>query len=379
MPPIQRNNSSNVSTQVREDLQRRIREGEFVPDAKLTSERQLALDYGVSRLSVRQAITELVQQGLLYRIPTKGTFVRKLNASERLPQYTQPCIGVVLGGPLKESFFAGLIAPLAKAFAQRGYGMLLRCCDEDPYLEHEYVRELVEHHACALMVVAGSCSLSNLELYRDISRQLPVAVVNTFLEGATADYVGSDEVKGACEAVTHLIELGHRRILHLAGPRENSTGRLRLRGYREALQASGIALDDRLVRQCGWNRESGYHQMKKFLLTNDRIATAVFCCSDNVAVGALDALTERGLKMPEDVSVVGYGDLDITRQLHVPLTTVDQHPATMATEAVSLLVERVEGRRALADVRQVSVPTELIIRASCGINMKPDRLARRSA
>lgn len=354
-----------LCNQVRDVLKERIANGQFPPGYKIPSERDLAINFNVSRPTVRQAIKELIAEGYLRQQPSKGTYTTKRQV------FARKFVGLLVSPLLNNSFFSRLVAGIERAASSHGCNLVLRCANEDPAVEKQCLQELLESGILGLIVSPGVSSLANLARYAEASRRLPLVMADISLRQAVADYVASDDEAGAYAATLHLIELGHQSILHLAGHQQHSTALLRRQGYQKALRAKNIPLHEDLVRITDWSIETGYYETKKFLLNNRRRISAIFACTDEVAAGACRAIRELALRVPQDISLVGYGNLDIANFLDVPLTTVEQHPEKMGAEAFTLIQDPVAGKLPAREPRQVVVPTRLVIRESCGVKMPP--------
>lgn len=180
------------------------------------------------------------------------------------------------------------------------------------------------------------------------------------LEGPVSCVV-SENRRGAYIGVNYLIELGHQRIAFLGGS-DMPQNRLRLAGYRDALAAHGIPFDPSYVRPGRWTWESGYERALD-LLRLEEPPTAIFCASDNIALGAMHALAERGVRVPEDMSLLGFDDIPTAAQSDPALSTVRQPTDEMVQKAMDLLVRAMRGE-ALKATNYV-LPTTLIERDSC--------------
>jgi LacI family transcriptional regulator len=177
-------------------------------------------------------------------------------------------------------------------------------------------------------------------------------------------YVDVDNVGGARMAVEHLIRLGHRRIAIITGRLDMTHAQDRLSGYKDALQAHHIPLDEGLVAEGDYSENSGMAAMRQLL---DAAPTAVFVSSDSMAIGALKALHEVGLSVPQQIALVGFDNIPLAAAMQPPLTTIRQPIERLGALAVDLLISMLEGPPdASAAVQRIVLPTELVIRQSCG-------------
>ena len=228
-----------------------------------------------------------------------------------------------------------------------------------PTLTRELLDDSVEHllrqHVEGIIVIAGQDDA--LDVARSRTARVPVVLVEGDLTRAPWT-VGVDQVAGARLATRHLLDLGHREIVHLAGPQDWSEGRARREGWRVEMSAAGVRPPEPIVG--GWGAEHGF-------VAGQRIAgglpgtTAVFAANDQIALGLLRALHEAGRRVPAEISVVGFDDLPETRYLIPPLTTVQQDFEAVGRDAIELL------RQALAGAppsRPELIEPRLVVRAS---------------
>ncbi|MCR2802120.1 LacI family DNA-binding transcriptional regulator [Microbacterium sp. zg-Y818] len=171
--------------------------------------------------------------------------------------------------------------------------------------------------------------------------------------------VGADDRAGAREATQHLIDLGHRSIAHIAGPRGWATSQNRLLGWQGALVAAGLAVPD--VLRGDWSAASGFTAGEALAAT---AVTAIVAANDEMAIGAIRAMQLAGRSIPRDVSIVGIDDIPLAAYLTTPLTTVRQDFDAVAREGMSRLIDVIEGRSLTS--RRYAVPTQLIVRSSTG-------------
>ncbi len=200
-------------------------------------------------------------------------------------------------------------------------------------------------------------------VYADLRRRGTRVVVLGPRPPFCEDFVGveGDDVAGSSFATRHLLELGHRRIACLAGPPQSPVAQAQLEGYRRALREQNLEPDDRLVFKAGVTFEDGARAASQMLAENAG-ATAVQACSDAVATGAAAALLAHGLRIPTDISLVGYGNLPGTEHHRVPLTTVSQPKYRLGTAAIEVMLRLL--RTEPAETRRL--PAELVVRSSTG-------------
>jgi DNA-binding LacI/PurR family transcriptional regulator len=211
------------------------------------------------------------------------------------------------------------------------------------------------------MILSGIRS-DDEQLRRLSDRDFPVVLWGRLAE-SELPFVDVDNVAAARSAIEHLIGLGHRRIACITnGPREDAASAARLEGYRMALEYAAIAFDPALVRYGDFEERSGTEAMLDLLATAPR-ASAVFVASDEVALGALKALRARGLRVPDDIALVGFDDLPISEFVDPALTTVRVPARAIGAQAAAMLIELITSH---VQPESRFLPTELVIRESCG-------------
>jgi DNA-binding LacI/PurR family transcriptional regulator len=193
----------------------------------------------------------------------------------------------------------------------------------------------------------------------------PLVVVNRMVKGLKADFVLSDDRGGAYDATKHLLDLGHRKILHLSSARDHFTLGKRLEGYRQALRDAGVPFRSELVQQVSEISQVGGLEAIRQLREKGIKFTGVFCASDALAPGVVAGLREQGLRVPEDVAVVGFDDLLFAQILDPPLSTIRKPRYQMGRDAGRLLISRISGDLRSSRITK-SLPTKLIVRASSG-------------
>jgi LacI family transcriptional regulator len=259
------------------------------------------------------------------------------------------------------SFFSEIARSVARTVRPHGYHMIISGFEEDPELEVSEAESFLARQADGL-IIASAQPARRLALFKRIrERDVPYILIDRPVPGLRVSFVGVENREIGRIAVEHLIARGCRRIGHLRGPKMGIADD-RYEGYRSALRQAGMPAQARYVASGGRGDEAGYDGMKQLLRVRPRI-DGVFCFSDPVAIGAMKAIQDQGLNVPNDISVVGAGNVHYSDVLAIPLTTVDQNTAETGRRAAELLLERIEAKGA-ARVRKVSIPLRLIERDS---------------
>ncbi|MCS7178173.1 MAG: LacI family DNA-binding transcriptional regulator [Anaerolineae bacterium] len=214
-------------------------------------------------------------------------------------------------------------------------------------------------------VVVSSATLDDPVFHHLLEDGVPFVIAGRYPH-ERANYVDVDNVVGARMAVEHLLRLGHERIATITGPLNMFAAQDRLEGYRQALTARGIPIDEHLIVEGDFTEQGGQAAMKRLLPYRP---TAVFAASDMMAIGALKALREDGLRVPEDIALVGFDDVPLASMVDPALTTVRQPIEQLGSMAVELLISLLENPQR-ETVHRVVLPTELVIRASCGVRVR---------
>ncbi len=245
---------------------------------------------------------------------------------------------------LVHPFFAEVATGLSNTLRRKNYSLLISSSQEDPELERHEIKRLLSCRLDALVIASTQWTV---ESFRRIEEQkVPYILIDRAFLGMPANFVGVDDVKVGRIATEHLIEIGCKRIAHIRGP-ATSTAVGRLEGYNQALLKHGLislqgyVLSGRSADVDSWS--SGNEAMKK-LLALSPIPDGVFCYNDPIAIGGIDAILAAGLRVPEDVAVIGCGNLHFDKSLRVPLSSVDQQSAVIGERAGKLLLSLIEAK-----------------------------------
>jgi LacI family transcriptional regulator len=269
----------------------------------------------------------------------------------------------LLVSDISNPFFT-LIARGVEDIAQHnGYTVLFGNSDESAEKERQYVEVMLQNRVDGLLIApAGQDSHNTLKLLS--AQEIPFVLVDRYVEGIAADIVEGDNIGGARLLTEHLIRRGHHRIALVNGAQEVSTARERLLGYQEALLAQQIELDAKLVISGTFTRLSGSIAAEKLLqLPKEKRPTAIFACNNFLAIGVIEALHKAHVRVPDDIAVVSFDDIELASALDPFLTVVAQPARTFGTIAAQFLLDRLKGD--MSPARKVVLPPALIVRLSC--------------
>lgn len=264
---------------------------------------------------------------------------------------------------LLHPFFAEIAKALSTAIRSRGYYLIISSSEEDPELEIREIRHLQARRLDALIVASTGTSVTQFEQMDD--RDEIYMLIDRNLPGLQANYVGNDDEMAGRIATEHLIDIGCRRIAHIRG-RANSTGNHRFEGYRKALQAHGLPFSEDLVISRNTvdvrSLEQGAEAMR-LLLERTPVPDGVFCYNDPLAIGAINTVLDAGLRIPDDIAIIGCGNLHYDEWLRVSLSSIDQQSQQMGQVAADMVISLIESKHKMTPRSSILEPT-LIARGS---------------
>jgi LacI family transcriptional regulator len=264
---------------------------------------------------------------------------------------------------LLHPFFADVAKALSSAIGQKGYSLIISSSEEDPELERREIRQLLARRLDALVIASTGTGTAQFELMNE--KKEPFVLIDRDFPGISANFVGTDDEAAGRIATEHLLDIGCKRVAHIRG-RENSTGIGRFEGYRKALLNRGLPCPDKYVvsrQKVDINSEELGKEAMRILLNRNPRPDGVFCYNDPLAIGALEAILEEGLNIPEDIAVIGCGNLHYDRSLRVPLSSIDQHSWEIGQRAADILLTLIESKH-IPRARSCILDPALVVRAS---------------
>lgn len=347
--------------QLKRIILQQIKDGTLKVNTKLPSEPALARQFLISRPTVRQALNELVNEGLLYRKRGIGTFVSGAEPKQQ-PKMPEK-IAVLI--PDVTYFFPPVVKAIEDCAKEKGYSVILCNTEDDQNREEKYLKKHLKSDTAGVICYPIKYEARNEALIA-LMRRIPVVVLCRTPKDTLVDKVAVDNAAGAYDATVHLIDQGHRKIAFVNIGIANPTAEAeRINGYIKALTEHKLPLVDELIK-------TGAHFSKKPENLDDEIVkffnesglTAIVAMNDLVAARIFRALNSIGVKIPDDVAIVGYDNTIIASSFPVPLSSVDIPRAEMGKKAAELLFRRIEKRGDELSVQEVILSPRLIVRQS---------------
>lgn len=336
---------------VEDKIRQAIKNREFVD--KLPGERTLAKEYGFSYMTIRKAIDNLVAEGILYKVPTRGAFIADRKSAKKKTH--------VIGYFLDKSIIAGLTSPyyslifnaLEKQATKHGYSLI-------------YFSDIDESNTFTQLNkidgVIVSCFPRIDNIIHDFNTHVPVVAIDNSSSDKTIPSVIIDNFNAVSQSVDYLCKLGHKRIGFMTGLDDSDVGKSRAAGYRNGLNNNGIKFDEDLVYRGNYSFKSGLAGAEYFLALKDR-PTAIICANDTMAIGAMRKATQENLSVPDDISIIGFDDIEVSSQIDPSLTTVAAPIDKIAKHALNMLISQIQNKE--IENKHIALPAKLVIRGTC--------------
>lgn len=326
---------------------------------KLPSEHELMGKFEVSRHTIRQAFSELTSEGYIYKEQGKGTF------SNYKKEAKHKQIVAVLTTYMSAFVFPGILAGIEQVLSDEGYMMLLSNTNNMKEREAQHLTSVLEHNVVGMIIEPTKSAHSNvnIKLFEDIrAKGIKSVFINACYDDFDSSYVVMDDIKGGFMATEYLLQLGHRKIAGMFKT-DDKQGVDRKNGYIAALEKYNVDVDLDFIGEYGTANMYDYPYMfTQSLFRKDKHPTAFVCYNDQCAMMAVQAVNDKGLRVPDDVSVVGYDDSISIMQSDVKLTTILHPKKALGIQAAKYLIDMLDGRM---EKPQMIYRPELIVRNSC--------------
>jgi LacI family transcriptional regulator len=306
---------------------------------------------GAVNPATRERISKAIEE--LHYVP--NTLARSFRSK-------QTCLIALVLSDITNPFWTTVARGIEDIAEKNGFHVILCNSDENPEKEANYINVLLQRRVDGIIIAP---TITDKNRFLMLKRHaLPCVLLDRRVDGFKCDTIVSDGREGARKMTEHLLRLGYRRIAVVAGPPTISTAQDRVEGYCQAFKENRVPIDESLIVRDTYRENSGYESVKK-LLKQEQRPEAIFAGNNFIAVGALHAIRELGLRIPEDVALAGFDDIPQGSLISPALTVVSQPAYEMGVSAAESLLSRLSGKYR-GKPREIVFNTSIIIRESCG-------------
>ena len=352
--------------QIYEDIVNQIRSGKLKVGDKLKTQHELVEMYDVSLITVKKALSDLINEGILYARVGRGSFVARLPS--KIDHTKHLTIAYILKD-LDNPYYQNMVSSVESNLSENKCNMMLYSSDNQRDREEQKIRYFIDMGVSGLILGSMSHSPFTSFLITELQEKQFPCVMVSHTEDPSMCFVGTDQVNGGFIATEHLIKTGYSDIGYVNGEEGNLVGEARKRGYIKALTEHNLPVNENYLYRIKVNGKrddfkSGYDIGVEFFNRSER-PRAMFIYNDLSALGFIDALAEFGLKVPEDVAIIGFDDIAIGKSSANQLTSVHQPTDMIGKLAVENLLKIIHGEIPDAPLNR-SLNPELVVRESCG-------------
>lgn len=351
---------------VKDTIKTWILQGKVKPGEKIYSENELVQLFQVSRHTVRRAIGDLVYDGWLYREQGSGTYCSHRFKNMKNSS-TEKNIGVITTY-ISEYIFPSIIRGIEAFLSEKGYSLIVASTDNDIEKEKQCLENMLSRNIDGLIVEpTKSASYNpNINYYLNLEQNhIPYLMINQFYQEINPPHIILDDEYGGFKATEHLIKLGHKRILGLF-KNDDLQGVNRMKGFFRAIREHSLPFfSDMVITYTTENRDEKTIDEMRTVLKSPNRPTGIVCYNDEIALNVLHVTRELDLKVPEDISIVGYDDSHLTEATEVKLTSMTHPKMDMGIKAAKWIVTKIEAKSDDEALQHSTVYTpELVIRNS---------------
>jgi len=346
---------------LKEYITETITKNELKPGDRIFSENVLAEKFGVSRHTVRQAVGELVSEGWLFRVHGKGTFVGAGPSGKAAPPKTVAVVTTYLN----DYIFPSIIRGIDMVLSESGYNIILGCTYNQHEKEKMCLENLKSQNIAGLIVEPTKSALPNpnIDLYMELkARGIPVLFIHGCYRDLDFPYIVEDDVRAGYEATCHLIGLGHRNIAGIFKI-DDIQGHFRFAGYQKAHREEGLEFSDSRVLWFDTDETDMIFKdgSDKRLIDLIEKCSAIVCYNEQIAVKVFDAVRQKGLSIPDDISIVSFDDSQLAVASEVKLTTIAHPKEKFGEEAAKLIISMINK---IGNTCSIKMEPKLIVRGS---------------
>lgn len=344
---------------LKEYIKEKILQGEIRYGDRILSEHELAQQLNLSRHTVRQALAQLGNEGWIYKEQGKGTFCSYIKDGNKGKTVA------VLTTYISDYIFPKIISGIEEVLSYNGYNMLLANTNNDKQKEEKHIENLLNQDISGIIIEPTKSALANVnyEMLKTMeNKNIKIAYINSYYDNPEGSYLVMDDEKGGYIATKYLIDIGHERFAAIFKS-DDIQGINREKGFIKALNEHGLDVEKNMIGKYDTNNKSGFPQnFVRKLIKADKLPTAVVCYNDEIALKVIDTLMQEGIRVPEDVSVVGYDDSTLSTASQIKLTTIKHPKKDMGKQAAGFIIDMIEGSD---DKPTMVYEPELVVRNSC--------------
>jgi DNA-binding LacI/PurR family transcriptional regulator len=346
---------------VQQHIRREIK-GKRIID-RLPGERALAKELGFSYMTVRKAIYTLVVEGVLYKVPTKGTYVADQTKQGKKTRTIGYFLDSGIEAGISSPYYSLIFNALEKEAAEHGYALVYFSDNSE-----KNFRETLKK----LDGVIATCFPRIESIIQEIKDSVPLVVIDNSSYDRGIPSVIIDNFSADVDSVDYICSLGHARIGFMTGLEDSDVGKSRFAGYQRGLAKNNLRFDEALVFRGDYSYEAGL-QGGDYYLALDAPPTAIICANDSMALGAMRRIDQAGLTVPGDISIVGFDDVVIASQISPALTTVAAPVDEIASRSFNMLSRLIQGEE--LESAYVALEARLIVRDTCANLIKKSAAA----
>ena len=327
--------------------------------------KDIAEDLGVSIVTVSKSLSNHPDIGRA----TKERVLRRVKELHYTPNLMarglvtgRSCLIAFVVPDLLHSFFVEIAASLSTALRKRGYSLLISWTAEDPAVEATEIQHLLSVGIAAMIIATSARETDSFRLLQD--RKIPYVLLDRDIPELKAPFIGVDDLLIGNMATQHLIDVGCKCIGHIGGP-PMSPGFRRMEGYKRTLESAGLPVDDKYIVTPSEGGPPGFHhgfEAAQRLIKVKPSIDGIFCFNDPLGVGAIEAVRSAGLRIPQDIAIIGCGNLPVGGTLVLPLSTVDQNTKAIGEKTAKMVLELLDEDIKQPLRRRVLLKPQLLVR-----------------
>jgi GntR family transcriptional regulator, arabinose operon transcriptional repressor len=356
--------------QIADIIRQNILDGTWHNGDSIPPEKVLCAEFNIARGTLRQALQLLEHEGLLWREQGRGTFIRLLDQRNPVGSGQGQHLAFVVPY-IRDSSVSTILVGFQQVAEEAGFSVVFNHVENDVHQQQEVIQKLVAQDVKGIALYPVN-SDAGADIDKLTRAHYPIVLVDRYMKHFSTDYVMTDHFGGVLRGVHYLFDQGHRRIGFVTWLSPAVSMDHRLLGYRQALRECDIEVDEGLICHV-----EGYPTVDRSplitYLSDSNNPTAIFAANDQIAIALYRAAASVGLRIPQDLSIIGFDNLDLASHLNPPLTTVAQPFLEIGRQAAQILVSRLQGES--SDYQQITLAPQLIIRESCatGIHFRGHR------